>query len=98
MTERDLQAKTVFILRKNGWHCFKVSDRFRYGTLDLFACRNGVAVWIELKTKEGKLSGPQEREIRDLLTHGIPAFVARSIADIEQIDKVYGRNYKEQAS
>ncbi len=89
MTERDLQTKTVAFLRKQGWHCFKVTDRFRYGTLDLYACRNGISVWIELKTETGVLSGPQRREIRDLSAQKIPALVARSMVDIEMINALY---------
>ena len=89
MTEKQLQDKVVSYLRKQGWHCFKVSDRFRYGTLDLFACRNGVSVWIELKTETGKLSDPQRREIRDLEAQRIPAVVVRSIPEIEALDRQY---------
>lgn len=87
MKERDLQTKAINYLTSRGWYCFKVADRFRYGTLDLFACRNGVSMWIELKSKEGRISPMQRREIAALNEHGCHAFMVRTMAEIEQIDR-----------
>lgn len=95
MKERDLQTKAINFLTKQGWYCFKVADRFRYGTLDLFACRGGVSMWIELKTQDGRISAIQKRELAALNEHGCHAFIARSLDDIERINKDFSKEVRD---
>lgn len=52
------------------------------GVPDLMLIRAGRAYFIELKADKGRLS-PEQRAIRnDLITHGAPAAVCRSVDDV----------------
>lgn len=87
MLEKDIQKRILKYLRGTGWHAIKVSDRFRGGILDIYTLRNGVSIWIEVKTAIGTPSELQKKEIRDIRSHGGFAFIARSVEDVKKIIK-----------
>jgi hypothetical protein len=57
---------------------------------DLTAVKNGVTVWIEVKTKIGQLSEHQLKFRRDIITAGGNFEVARSPEDADRINQKYG--------
>ena len=52
------------------------------GLSDLTAIRDGITVYIEVKTATGRLSEAQERFRRDIEAHGATYLVCRSVEDI----------------
>jgi len=55
------------------------------GLADLLAVRDGVTIFIEVKTATGRLSEPQKRFRRDVEAHGATYVVARSVVDIAAV-------------
>ena len=52
------------------------------GLSDLMAVRDGVTIFIEVKTATGKLSKPQERFCRAVTAHGATYLLVRSVDDM----------------
>lgn len=67
----------------------KSNSKFQIkGTSDILGVFNGRALAIEVKSAKGKLSDDQDSFLTAMEMHGAIAFVARSIADVEQ--KLFG--------
>ena len=52
------------------------------GLSDLIAVRDGLSIFVEVKTASGRLSEAQERFRRDVEAHGASYVIARSVDDI----------------
>lgn len=59
------------------------------GMADLTACKQGMVVFIEVKTPKGYLSEYQKKFQRDIASQGCIYEVARSVEDAEHIDRRY---------
>jgi Holliday junction resolvase len=76
-------------LQLRGFKVYKISDRFRAGIPDLYACRHGKSYWFEVKAPGGRVSKIQEYELGQLRAAGANASVVRSIEDVKiALDKV----------
>ena len=53
----------------------------------MYALKDGIHLWIEVKTPHGRLSKYQEQFRDDILAHGGTYIVARSVEDIERVLK-----------
>jgi len=69
----------------NGWFTFyNLQGLGAYkGIADLIACKDGVVLFIEVKTKKGKLSPYQQYFKNDIESHGCNYIIARCYEDIE---------------
>jgi Holliday junction resolvase len=85
MLEAKIQRDIMRYLQLRGFKVYKISDRFRSGIPDLYACRDGRSIWFEVKTPDGRLSKLQEHEIRQLLAAGAQACVVRSVEDVKSV-------------
>ena len=84
--ESDIQAAIKEYLQWTGWFCVKIHQSLGSyrGIADLYALKDGVHLWIEVKTPAGRLSKYQEKFRDDILSHGGIYIVARSVDEVEQ--------------
>ena len=82
--ERDIQAQIRDYLRLKGWFVLKIHQSLGSypGVADLYALKNGVSVWIEVKTPTGRLSKVQEQFGEAVTNHGGKYLVARNLDDV----------------
>lgn len=86
-TEADIQRQIKEYLQWNGWFVVKIHQSLGSykGIADLYALKDGIHVWIEVKTPRGRQSEYQEKFQRDVTEHGGAYIVARSIEDVEHL-------------
>ena len=87
--ESDIQRAIRDYLRLMGWfvwHNLQSLGSYR-GLADLTAVKNGVVVFIEVKTSRGTLSQYQRQFQQDLTRAGGHYIVARNIDDVEEAIK-----------
>lgn len=83
-----LQDHLKHVVQKSGGHYRKVRWENRRGCPDCFVWWTWPrAAFIEIKADGDRLSGLQQREIERMHETGVPVFIARSIADIDEIVK-----------
>lgn len=90
MTETQLQILIVELLQKSGWFAFVVSrpDRrttAKKGLPDIWACRKGRCMWLEVKIDKNKLSPDQEKFRDDCAYHGAEWHEVRGLANVVEI-------------
>lgn len=88
MRDGPLEKTVVTSIRKalteRGWWVMKIhgGPYQRPGIPDLLCCKNGRAVWLEVKTKTGRVSPAQEEVMREITAiGGCRCAVVRSVAD-----------------
>ena len=86
--EKKIELEIKEHLTKNGWFVFKISQpgfktRNIRGIADLFAIKDGLNLWIEVKTPKGIQSEAQVKFQRLIKEHGGNYFLARSTEDVE---------------
>lgn len=86
-SEAEIQRAIKQLLQIRGWFVVKIHQSMgsHKGIADLYAIKDGRAIWIEVKTKIGKQSEHQEEFERDIVGHGGRYLVARSIEDVMRI-------------
>ena len=87
--ESDIQRDIKSYLEIHGWFVVKIHQSLGSykGIADLFALKDGQAVWIEVKTPKGTLSEYQEQFRDDITRCGGRYMVARSVDDVLGIIK-----------
>lgn len=92
--EADIRSQLRYLLRLRGWY---VVIHFQgplshKGFADLTAIKDGITIYFETKTPEGKLSKYQE-EFRDCIEgHGGQYYVVRSFEDaVSVVDEISGK-------
>jgi len=88
--EKKIELEIKDYLTKTGWFVFKISQPSSHsrninGIADLYAIKNGVSVWIEVKTPQGKQSESQMIFQNNIIGHGGIYFIARCVEDISRI-------------
>jgi len=73
--EKEIELRIKELLGKLGFFCFKINQpgfktRNIRGVADLFAIKDGVSYWIEIKTATGQLSIYQEKFRDNILNSG----------------------------
>ncbi len=71
MDERILKDKVLSNLRKSDFFCMATHEPYRMGVPDVYACKKGLSVWIELKLQKKNrlhhpLTGPQSAFLTDI--------------------------------
>lgn len=91
MKEAQIQIDIKDYLQYHGWFVFKIHQQGKYafrGISDLIAVKNGITVYIEVKTDKGRLSPDQIRFMDEIKNHGAQYIVARGIDDVRSLEKV----------
>ncbi|MHB9056233.1 MAG: VRR-NUC domain-containing protein [Paludibacteraceae bacterium] len=86
--EQNLQNKITRYLRGEGWLVVKTIVLSLAGFPDIFAFRNKVAIFIEVKSPKGKLTKLQQYRIDQLKGHG---FYAEMFNDFN----IFKKNYEQ---
>jgi Holliday junction resolvase len=84
--ESDIQAGIRDFLRWKGWMVWKNHQSLGSyrGLADLTAVKDGVVLFIEVKTSKGRLSEYQQRFRDELVQAGGNYLVARNVEQVEQ--------------
>lgn len=70
MTEQYRQSKISSRLKKEGWLVVKLMKTTMNGIPDLMCLRNGIVLFVEVKTPKGILSELQKYTISELQKQG----------------------------
>ena len=73
MEEQKLQTKIISDLNKRGWIVVKTITLSKAGFPDVFAFKNGRAIFFEVKAKNGIRSKLQQYRIEQLQAEGFTA-------------------------
>jgi Holliday junction resolvase len=87
-TEQAIQTDIKAYLEWKGWFTFKIHQQGKYcykGISDLIAVKDGVTIYVEVKTPTGKLRPEQLKFMEDIENHGARYIVARSIDDVKEV-------------
>ena len=71
--EQKLQSKIIADLDKRGWIVVKTITLSKAGFPDVFAFKKGMAIFFEVKAKNGVRSQLQQYRIEQLQTEGFTA-------------------------
>jgi len=84
LKEADLQRQIKEYLQWHGWFVIKIHQSLGSykGIADLYAIKKGISLWIEVKTKKGKLSQYQCKFKEDIEKQQGIYLVCRSINDL----------------
>jgi hypothetical protein len=84
--EADIQAQVKAWLQWHGWFVIKIHQSLGSykGIADLYAIKDGVSIWIEIKTQKGVLSQWQEKFETNIVGHGGTYMVIRSVEALEK--------------
>ncbi len=87
ITESDVQRTIKEYLQWHGWYVVKIHQSLGSvkGIADLYALKNGVHMWIEVKMPKGKLSEHQIKFKADIEAHGGVYIVSRGIDDLTEV-------------
>ena len=86
MLEKQLQQKVIALCSAMGIIARKTNAESNRGFPDLtLITPNGHVLFVELKTKTGRLSRLQERTLAQLKQNNANAYVCRSIAEFKKI-------------
>ena len=84
--ERNIQASIIRVLTEAGAWYTKIHQEGhgRKGIPDLIACYRGVFLGIEVKTPDGRPTGPQVVELNGIRDAGGIGIIARSADDVRE--------------
>lgn len=88
MTEQQIQADVKAYLEYKGYFVFKVHQQGKYcykGISDLIAIKDGITIFVEVKTDKGKLRPEQMAFMDSIADKGGKYYVVRSLEDIRKI-------------
>lgn len=87
--ENTIQSDIREFLQWNGWFVIRNHQSLgsHKGLSDLTVIKNGRVVWIEVKTKKGKLSVHQVEFRNAIEAHGGEYILARGIDDVKHLIK-----------
>ena len=83
-SEQKIQSEIEAYLRKSGYFVTKLLATTTNGIPDLLAVKNGMALFVEVKTDRGRLSALQKYRIEELNEYAV-AVVARSVDDVSKV-------------
>ena len=90
MLEKDIQKLIKDYLLAKGWFCVKIHQQGKYcfkGISDLIAVKDGITIFVEVKTPTGKLRPEQMSFMEQIQNHGAKYIIARSLDDIREAVK-----------
>lgn len=77
MKESQIQNKKIKQLEEDGYFVVKLVLTNKNGMPDLLALKNGKALFLEVKKKDGKLTKLQEYRIKEIKNKGFDTEVYR---------------------
>jgi hypothetical protein len=92
--ESAIQAHIKHYLQMKAWFVFKNHQSLgsHKGVADLFAIKDGISLWLEVKTATGKLSEDQKLFRDNITSCGGNYFIVRSLDDVIELIGKYAIN------
>jgi hypothetical protein len=89
LKESEIKNQIKAYLRYTGWFTFPILQGLgvHKGISDMIAIRNGIVIFIEVKTENGKQSQDQKQFEYDIVTQMGNYCLARSIEDVQEYIK-----------
>jgi Holliday junction resolvase-like predicted endonuclease len=81
--ESDIQHDVIHYFERNGWYMVKIIQSNKNGWPDLQAHKNGVTIFIEVKSETGKVSELQHYRHKQLRNMGFIVLVIHSINQLQ---------------
>lgn len=94
MLESSIEGRACTWARARGWLCIKLSAPPAGIPDRLFVSPTGVHVYIEFKTKDGRIRPAQAHMLRQLADRQCNVFVVRSIHEVREIVRSYEKSQK----
>ena len=85
--ENEIKRLVKDYLHIRGWYCFSILQGLgaHKGIADIYAIKNGRAIWIEIKSPRGRQSADQIEFQKNIEYHGGEYLLVRCLDDL--IDK-----------
>jgi len=85
--ENEIKRLVKDYLYIRGWYCFSILQGLgaHKGIADIYAIKNGRAIWIEIKSPRGRQSADQIEFQKNIKYHGGEYLLVRCLDDL--IDK-----------
>lgn len=88
MTESKIQSSIIKYAKSKGWHTIKTIKLSESGHADIFMFKNGVTIFVEVKTLKGIQSEIQKYREKQMTNNGFKYILTRSLEDFKtQIDE-----------
>lgn len=87
-SEQKIQNEIEVFLRKSGFFVTKLITTTTNGIPDLLAVRDGLALFVEVKTDRGILSELQKYRIEELNKYAV-AVVCRSVDEVSKVISIW---------
>ena len=87
-SEQKIQNEIEVFLRKSGFFVTKLITTTTNGIPDLLAVRDGLALFVEVKTDRGRLSELQKYRIEELNKYAV-AVVCRSVDEVSKVISIW---------
>jgi Holliday junction resolvase len=82
MKESVIQSQVIKYLEKIGWYVVKIIQTNKNGWPDLQAHKDGVTIFVEVKSEKGKVSQLQQYRHKQLSDAGFKVLVIYSLKQI----------------
>lgn len=88
LTETEIQNQIRAYLRMNGWYVIRHQQSLGSlkGLSDLTAIKNGLTIYIEVKTPRGVQSKYQKEFQDEIESHGGKYFLVKSVNEMQKIN------------
>ena len=83
MRESEIQSKIIKFLESKQWLVVKIIKTNKNGWPDLQAHKDGITIFIEVKSETGKVSELQKYRHKQLQEQGFKTIIATSIKDLQ---------------
>lgn len=83
MRESIIQSKVIKYLESLDWYVVKIIQTNKNGWPDLQAHKNGVTIFIEVKSENGKVSELQKYRHKQLTDAGFKVLIIYSLNEIK---------------
>lgn len=82
MKESVIQSQVIKYLEKIGWYVVKIIQTNKNGWPDLQAHKDGITIFVEVKSEKGKVSQLQQYRHKQLTDAGFKVLVIYSLKQI----------------
>lgn len=82
MKESVIQSQVIKYLEKIGWYVVKIIQTNKNGWPDLQAHKDGITIFVEVKSEKGKVSQLQQYRHKQLTEAGFKVYVIYSLKQI----------------
>lgn len=83
MSESKIQSSIMKCAKSNNWHAIKTIKLSENGHADIFMFKNGVTIFVEVKTLKGIQSEIQKYREKQMVSNGFEYWLIRSLDEFK---------------